>query len=588
MEVDKNNWKQLLVPILKNIADASFVSFDLEMSGITTRPKYSAGDRSHDVGKPTLQKQYEEVKEAAETFQVLQLGITCVEEDREKEYYLARPYNFNISPLFLYDRVFDLERKFTFSSSATHFLQSNGFDVGAVFSHGVPYLSEEEEVQTRQQYESRSERNAAIADIVFDPGDSEALDFYRGARDTITDWIKAKAPKNPFVNIDSKKGALNGYQRRLVHQLVRKEFPDHRCFARLDGSFMQVEKTDKEREAKKKKEQQKTFHERIAVQTGIRFIFEALSGGDLSGIDPLWSHKPASPEEDTSAKRAELRAELEDLTRRLKEKDHVIVGHNLFTDLCFLYKTFIGKLPAGVNDFQSQIHTLFPIVIDTKYLATYGNNSMNPRSNLQELMVPFQRIHRPLIVLHEEHNSYGSTIGKSHEAGYDSWMTAELFTKLSAKLYAENGADYIDHEDDLGGSESSSYDEDDVGGAPLLSPTSNPTPPGLPTQNPDKSHHPAAWHSLQLNKFAVLSVEDPEPEPKPKRLLSRNNRSSSSKTVAFADHEPAQWIPDMDNPFWDVYANKLRVNAAEGGVCNLDGFQEQRPEDRVKVLDARW
>jgi hypothetical protein len=84
MEVDKNNWKQLLVPILKDIANASFVSFDLEMSGISTRPKYSAGDRSHDVGKPTLQKQYEEVKEAAETFQVLQLGITCVEEDREK------------------------------------------------------------------------------------------------------------------------------------------------------------------------------------------------------------------------------------------------------------------------------------------------------------------------------------------------------------------------------------------------------------------------------------------------------------------------------------------------------------------------
>jgi poly(A)-specific ribonuclease len=365
---------------------------------------------------------------------------------------------------------------------------------------------------------------------------------------------------------------------------------------------MQIEKTNKDREAKvwshtfflycfltavaillprslhgdvlrsanhpqKKNEQVKVFNERVAVQMGIRFIFEALSGGNLSGIDPLWSHKPASHEEDTSAKRAELAAELKDLTKRLQEKQHVIVGHNLFTDLCFLYKTFIGRLPAGVGDFQSQIHTLFPIVIDTKYLATYGNNSMNPRSNLQELLVPFQKIHKPLIVLHEDHNSYGSTIGKSHEAGFDSWMTAELFIKLSAKLYAENRADYIDHEDDLGDSESSSYDDDDVGGAPLLSPTSNTTDP-IPA-------------SLQLNKFAVLAIEDPEPEPKTKR-------SASAKNVAFADHEPAQWIPDMDNPFWDVYANKLRVNAAEGGVCDLDAFQEQRPEDRVKVLDARW
>ncbi|PQE32278.1 CAF1 family ribonuclease protein [Rutstroemia sp. NJR-2017a WRK4] len=563
MEVDKNNWKQLLVPILKDIANASFVSFDLEMSGISTRPKYTAGDRSHDVGKPTLQKQYEEVKEAAETFQVLQLGITCVEEDREKEFYLARPYNINLSPLFLYDKVFDLERNFTFSSSATHFLQSNGFDIGAVFSRGVPYLSEEEEIQTRLQYESRSERNATIPDIVFNPDDFEALNFYRGARNTITDWIEAKEPKNNFVNIDSKKGALNGYQRRLIYQLVRKEFPEYRCFPRLDGSFMQIEKTNKDRETKVK-----IFNERVAVQMGIRFIFEALSGGNLSGIDPLWSHKPASHEEDTSAKRAELAAELKDLTERLQEKQHVIVGHNLFTDLCFLYKTFIGRLPAGVSDFQSQIHTLFPIVIDTKYLATYGNNSMNPRSNLKELLVPFQKIHKPLIVLHEDHNSYGSTVGKSHEAGYDSWMTAELFTKLSAKLYAENGADYIDHEDDLGDSGSSSYEDDDVGGAPLLSPTSSTTT--LPA-------------SLQLNKFAVLAIGDPEPEAKPK-----TKRSGNSKAVAFADQEPLQWIPDMDNPFWDVYANKLRVNAAEGGVCDLDAFQEQRPEDRVKVLDARW
>jgi poly(A)-specific ribonuclease len=319
----------------------------------------------------------------------------------------------------------------------------------------------------------------------------------------------------------------------------------------------------------KKNEQSKIFNERVAVQMGIRFIFEALSGGDLSGIDPLWSHKPASHEEDTSAKRAELQAELKDLTRRLKQKQHVLVGHNLFTDLCFLYKTFIGRLPAGVGDFQSQVHTLFPIVIDTKYLATHGNNSMNPRSNLKELLIPFQKIHKPLIVLHEDHNSYGSAIGKSHEAGYDSWMTAELFTKLSAKLYAENGADYIDHEDHLGDSGSSSYDDDDdIGGAPLLSPTSNTT------------ILPAA---LQLNKFAVLAIEDPKPEPKRKP-----NRSGSSKTVAFADQEPSQWIPDMDNPFWDVYANKLRVNAAEGGVCDLDAFQEQRPEDRAKVLDARW
>ena len=84
MEVDQAHFRRQLLPILKNIANASFVTFDLEMSGITTRPKFSAGDRSHDVGKPSLQQQYDDMRSAAETFQVLQFGITCVEEDREK------------------------------------------------------------------------------------------------------------------------------------------------------------------------------------------------------------------------------------------------------------------------------------------------------------------------------------------------------------------------------------------------------------------------------------------------------------------------------------------------------------------------
>jgi hypothetical protein len=51
-----------------------------------------------------------------------------------------------------------------------------------------------------------------------------------------------------FVNIGCY-GGLNGFQRRLVHQLVRNEFPGYRTFARSGGEFMQVEKTDPEKEA---------------------------------------------------------------------------------------------------------------------------------------------------------------------------------------------------------------------------------------------------------------------------------------------------------------------------------------------------
>jgi len=102
-----------LLDILTNISNASFVTFDLwvfflallitlqghnaiftarvatdisgyrEMSGIKKTNK-QLQEKRRAGPKPTLEENYLQTKEAAEAFQVLQVGICCVEEDREK------------------------------------------------------------------------------------------------------------------------------------------------------------------------------------------------------------------------------------------------------------------------------------------------------------------------------------------------------------------------------------------------------------------------------------------------------------------------------------------------------------------------
>ena len=84
MEVDQSHYRKYLLQILKHIANASFVSFDLEMSGIYKNTRFGPVAGGHDNGKPSLQQLYEDIRAAADTFQVLQVGITIVEEDREK------------------------------------------------------------------------------------------------------------------------------------------------------------------------------------------------------------------------------------------------------------------------------------------------------------------------------------------------------------------------------------------------------------------------------------------------------------------------------------------------------------------------
>ena len=80
MDVNRFNFHSLLPSLLAAIADAHFVAFDLELSGISGKRQGVA--RSH--GKATLQQRYEEVKKAAEDYQVLQLGITCVGENNDR------------------------------------------------------------------------------------------------------------------------------------------------------------------------------------------------------------------------------------------------------------------------------------------------------------------------------------------------------------------------------------------------------------------------------------------------------------------------------------------------------------------------
>ena len=73
MNISRSRFPLELVKIIQLIADSHFIAFDLEFSGIS--------GRRNGREKPSLQEVYEDVKEAAERYQVLQVGLTVVHED---------------------------------------------------------------------------------------------------------------------------------------------------------------------------------------------------------------------------------------------------------------------------------------------------------------------------------------------------------------------------------------------------------------------------------------------------------------------------------------------------------------------------
>lgn len=136
MEVDKFSFYPLLVDILTDISEAHFVAIDLELSGV---PSKQSGAGNATTGKPTLQERYLETKEAAERYQILQIGLTCVKQDVENGKYVLKPYNFDLNPL-IEQRGLDIERIFSFQSGAVEFLLKVGFDMSRPFHAGVSTL----------------------------------------------------------------------------------------------------------------------------------------------------------------------------------------------------------------------------------------------------------------------------------------------------------------------------------------------------------------------------------------------------------------------------------------------------------------
>lgn len=82
MDITRQTFPNQLPYLIAAIANAHFVAIDLELSGIPGKQNNELKPRSN--GLPSLQQRYEETKKAAEQYQVLQLGITCVGENRDR------------------------------------------------------------------------------------------------------------------------------------------------------------------------------------------------------------------------------------------------------------------------------------------------------------------------------------------------------------------------------------------------------------------------------------------------------------------------------------------------------------------------
>ncbi|RPA80887.1 CAF1-domain-containing protein [Ascobolus immersus RN42] len=382
MEVPAGSWHLEKPDILKRIDEADFIAFDLELSGISM---------ARDKGKHSVQQRYEEVKKAAEQYQVFQLGVCPVRYDAETETYILSPYNFYVNPIAAESRATTIERSFSISSSAADFLRGCDFDFNAVFKKGIPYISRAEEKALIEAEEAKVAQKFGTAKV-----DQQNEEFVKRVEAEIREWLAQEKPENDFLNIaSSHPGAtLNRYQKLLVHQVVGLHF-EGQCTSIGRGDFVQVKRYDEEREKKDKEERMDRFQKSLRRSIGLRAV-----------VDKILVPKDS------------------------QDKKKIIVGHNVFSDLIYLYDCFVGPLPATVDEFGKEILNSCKMVIDTKFMATHRTSNASSNSSLQSMWDTLSSLSGPELSVPPAHLSYMAN-SSHHEAGYDAFNTARVLLYMA-------------------------------------------------------------------------------------------------------------------------------------------------------------
>ncbi|RYP31135.1 hypothetical protein DL767_005888 [Monosporascus sp. MG133] len=279
----------------------------------------------------------------------------------------------------------------------------------------------------------------------------------------------------------------------------------------------------------------------------LRYIFEALVGGCFASIiRGEWTSESSVPEGHSNLKDFHRDFDAVKCEESLQKNRPIIVGHNLFHDLVFIYRTFFGPLPEKLDDFLVEIHTLFPRVADTKYMAT--------RNRLFE---SFNRTCQfPVYATvpgfgYKELRGRESTAGPAtdqqakrghaHMAGYDSEMTGKLFLKLACRLFSGNEHTKLNSENIY--SPSSSVENGTAG------PGSRGAKKPLNSLLDDDDISATELRDLQLKHPGLVAAPSAKPE-----LESMAGETYSPREV--------HMLPLWTNHFWSVYGNKMRVRGA--------------------------
>lgn len=380
--------------ISKDIEEACFISFDAEFTGIASERLIMPFDTSKEY--------YEKTLKTSKGFIVIQLGLTFFKKNPDDDSVKLKSYN-------VY--TFPQHKTSTFLSQAESmtFLASHNFDFTKLYSNAVAYCTEAEEEKLRENLKERQEQRMEqlkkrINTEEYDTSNKSYIPVPENEKEFIADAQEkiARVANNSLLDATFEK--LNGFQRKLLYELIEREFHN-----KVSTSTKNMENNKKALvvTAKRTVEEEKKL-ESDRVRDDERNLIDSIG----------------------------LRLIMKEISASKK----LIVGHNCLLDIMYIMTQCFQDLPENYDTFKKLVHEKFPNIIDTKFIANsekfkeiFSSTVLNDVYE-RLLKKPFNPVP---IKWENEYVTYNLENPKEHEAGYDSFLTGYCFLLILNYLKVE-------------------------------------------------------------------------------------------------------------------------------------------------------
>ncbi|KAI1293799.1 Poly(A)-specific ribonuclease PARN [Halotydeus destructor] len=375
MDVTRDNFVALLPEIEEAIKTSDFVAIDTEFSGLRKGKSGNLFD--------VHEERYTKLKTGCMDYSLIQLGLSCFKKLPEGRNYCCHSYNLYVFPYKVSGIPKTFDRSFELQPAAIQFLRLHGFDFNHLFDKGINWLTVEETTEVEKLLMDSLEKIEAVDDKGSFTVKAEHQEYVNNVMQQIEDFVNSDETKKLDL------AASTPYQRKMIYDSLQskdfyKDISIQTCTEKIKREhYLSITKSSKEERLMKTKDI-------LTEATGISGIVQLLV-------------KYAKP----------------------------VIGHNLLLDLMHVINQFVTPLPATYKEFKQTVHSLFPAVYDTKFIAsTLDFKQILPSTTLGDMFNSVKK--SPFHEVSMEKKTSGE--GDLHQAGYDSYITGTCFAAMNEFL----------------------------------------------------------------------------------------------------------------------------------------------------------